>query len=135
MKPIQTYNIVLADEDEDDYFFLKDILEETKQATLYRARNKQYLFQYLDSAAVPDAIFIGFSEHNNDVRECLRTIRNQPQYLSVPLIIYSDVINFSEMEDMYEIGANMYIRKPTSSEQLKLSMTHFINLFLKNYSA
>lgn len=51
--------------------------------------------------------------------ECLTDIRSIPELSEIQIIIYSTSFNQNEVDQLKEAGANLYIKKPNSYNQLK----------------
>ncbi|MEP2689658.1 MULTISPECIES: response regulator [Maribacter] len=119
-KPI--LNVFLADDDSDDRTFFSDALREIPiQTKISEFNNGVDLMAELlsETAAQPDVIFLDLKMPMMDGFECLADIRDLDKYLNTPVIIYSTSYHPKEIDRLKEMGASLYLQKPSSYNQLK----------------
>ncbi|HAI42800.1 MULTISPECIES: response regulator [unclassified Maribacter] len=119
-KPI--LNVFLADDDSDDRTFFSDALREIPiQTKISEFNNGVDLMAELlsETAAQPDVIFLDLKMPMMDGFECLSDIRDLDKYLNTPVIIYSTSYHPKEIDRLEEMGASLYLQKPSSYNQLK----------------
>ena len=118
MNPI---NIFLADDDQDDRELFMDALSELPiETSVKQFQNGVDLMAELYSGnPKPDTIFLDLRMPLMDGFECLTDIRSIPELSKIQVIIYSTSYNENEVEQLKESGANLYIKKPNSYNQLK----------------
>ncbi|ASO07885.1 response regulator [Arenibacter algicola] len=118
MNPI---NIFLADDDEDDRELFMDALSELPiETSVKQFENGVDLMAELYSGnPKPDTIFLDLRMPLMDGFECLTDIRSIPELSKIQIIIYSTSFNQNEVDQLKEAGANLYIKKPNSYNQLK----------------
>ncbi|MDO6601722.1 response regulator [Arenibacter palladensis] len=118
MNPI---NIFLADDDQDDRELFMDALSELPiETSVKQFQNGVDLMAELYSGnPKPDTIFLDLRMPLMDGFECLTDIRSIPELSEIQVIIYSTSYNEKEVEQLKESGANLYIKKPNSYNQLK----------------
>ena len=118
MNPI---NIFLADDDQDDRELFMDALSELPiETSVKQFQNGVDLMAELYSGnPKPDTIFLDLRMPLMDGFECLTDIRSIPELSEIQIIIYSTSYNENEVEQLKESGANLYIKKPNSYNQLK----------------
>ena len=118
MNPI---NIFLADDDQDDRELFMDALSELPiETSVKQFQNGVDLMAELYSGnPKPDTIFLDLRMPLMDGFECLTDIRSIPELSEIQVIIYSTSYNENEVEQLKESGANLYIKKPNSYNQLK----------------
>lgn len=75
---------------------------------------------------LPDLIFVDLIMPLKDGEECLVEIRSRPKFSEVPVVIYSTALDIPKAEKLREEGANLYLRKPSSFDQLKIALTQCI---------
>ena len=51
--------------------------------------------------------------------ECLKEIKQIPKLKEIPVVVFSTTDNPQTINLTYELGANLYIRKPNTFELLK----------------
>lgn len=115
--------IMLADDDEDDReLFAQAVASSLPQARLTMAENGCMLLQKLTDSpveALPDVLFLDMNMPLKNGKECLAEIRASESLANIPVIIYSTSGNQEQVDEMYEQGADRYIRKPSSFSVLK----------------
>ncbi|WP_036156684.1 response regulator [Maribacter forsetii] len=115
-------NVFLADDDSDDRTFFSDALREIPiQTKISEFNNGVDLMADLLSATSekPDVIFLDLKMPMMDGFECLADIRDLEKYTDTPVIIYSTSYHPKEITRLNEMGASLYLQKPSSYNQLK----------------
>ena len=105
-------NVYLADDDSDDRTFFSDALREIPiPSKIFEFNNGVDL--------MADLIFLDLKMPMMDGFECLSDIRDLAKYANTPVIIYSTSYHPKEIERLKEMGASLYLQKPSSYNQLK----------------
>jgi CheY-like chemotaxis protein len=119
----QNYNLLLADDDEDDCAFFKEALEELSlPVSLVTVNDGVQLMDYLEnnfSDNLPDILFLDLNMPRKNGHECLSEIKNKEELKNLPIIIFSTSLDNDIVDLMYEKGATYYIRKPGDFSKLK----------------
>ena len=124
--------ILIAEDDADDRYLLQTAFEENGFKDQLRfVENGVEVLDYLkdqagkldssddeDHPALPRFILLDLNMPKKDGREVLREIKQHPNLRKIPVIIFSTTNNEQEMKRCYELGANSYITKPNSFEQM-----------------
>lgn len=129
-------NVYLADDDSDDRTFFSDALKEIPIKTqVAEFNNGVDLMADLvsDNEVRPDVIFLDLKMPMMDGFECLADIRELSQYADTPIIIYSTSYHPKEITRLKEMGASLYLQKPSSYNQLK-TLLHKCLSYIKNTS-
>ncbi|WFO17158.1 response regulator [Cellulophaga baltica 4] len=113
--------VYLADDDQDDRLFFSDALKELPiKIDLTTFQNGVDLMADLFSEEpLPKAIFLDLKMPMMDGFECLADIKAEEKFNGIDVIIYSTSFNDWEVEKLQEMGANSYLQKPSSFNQLK----------------
>jgi CheY-like chemotaxis protein len=53
-----------------------------------------------------------------DGRTLIKTLRGNTSFMKLPVIIMSAVVKFSDINDMLELGANLFLPKPIDKDHL-----------------
>ena len=128
------YKIFLIDDDEDDRDLFEDAISELPfQTEIDTFANGLDLFEYLGAGhPIPHLIFMDFNMPVLNGADCLLRIRSEKRLLDIPLIVYSTIIVDSIAKRLSESGANQYLQKPSSFQQLKsmleLCITNVLNI-------
>ncbi|MFG4003833.1 response regulator [Flavobacterium aquidurense] len=119
----QNYNLLLADDDEDDCDFFKEALDELSfPAVLVTVNDGVQLMDFLASITagdLPDILFLDLNMPRKNGHECLTEIREKEALKDLPVIIFSTSLDNEIVDKMYAKGATYYIRKPGEFAQLK----------------
>ncbi|SDL50911.1 response regulator [Kriegella aquimaris] len=113
--------IYLADDDGDDReLFIEALSEIPLETTVTEFDNGIDLMDDLFSnKPLPDVIFLDLRMPLMDGFECLSDIRSFNQFSQVKVNVYSSSYHEREVNQLKEDGANRYLQKPTSFNQLK----------------
>jgi CheY-like chemotaxis protein len=117
--------ILIAEDDADDHFLLETAFEEsgfTDQIVF--AENGVVLIDYLNSqlSAVtprfPAFILLDLNMPKKDGREVLKEIKQHPVLRKIPVVVFTTTKHEKDISKCYELGANSYIVKPVSFDDL-----------------
>jgi len=129
-------SIFLADDDADDRLFFEEALEEVSFATeLTIAKDGVELMVALeeivsDEPPPPHVIFLDLNMPRKNGIECLKEIRENPRTKKIPVVIFTTTASENAIETSYALGANCYIRKPSSHKLLKKAIETVMELNL-----
>lgn len=127
-------NIILADDDSDDYLFFKEVLEDLKvSANLIVVNNGDQLMETIanKTSQLPHLIFLDLNMPRKNGFECLAEIKSNKKLEQIPVIIISTSYNQKIVDKLYKTGARYYIRKPTKFSEFKKIINRAINLALQ----
>lgn len=117
------YNILLADDDEDDCSFFQEALDDLSvSVTLVTVNDGVQLMDYLtanSSGNLPDMLFLDLNMPRKNGHECLKEIKDIERLKTLPIIIFSTSLDTEIVDLMFEKGATYYIRKPGDFSKLK----------------
>jgi CheY-like chemotaxis protein len=120
--------IVLAEDDADDRFFFAKALNELSINThLTMVHDGEELMEYLSEHLqnLPDVLFLDLSMPRKSGFECLTEIKEDPQLIGLPVIMFSTAYprdnsyEQSIIKMLLNIGATDFIRKPNDFAGLK----------------
>jgi CheY-like chemotaxis protein len=113
-------NVLLADDDDDDCLLFRDVMKELSlPSKLSIANNGEQLMEMLTSRPLPDIIFLDLNMPLKSGFECLKEIRKDKQLKYLPVIIFSTSAQPSAVDNLYDEGATLYIKKPSSYSLLQ----------------
>ncbi|WP_158559422.1 response regulator [Deminuibacter soli] len=120
--------VLLAEDDDDDYLIFSLALEEIAiRVSLKRAKDGEILMQLLQEKN-PDLLFLDLLMPCKDGRQCIREIRANSAYDSVPIIVYSSLNDLKEIEFCYREGTNLFAVKPNSIGDLKSILERILSI-------
>lgn len=119
---MKNYMICITDDDEDDFFILKDVFNTLQLSYQFKyLKDGEELIDYLTSTPVkemfPDIILLDYNMPKKNGLETLIEIRKHSDFAAIPIIIYST----SDCPDLHQLalnnGANGYVTKDISTEK------------------
>jgi len=113
-----THVLLAEDDDEDYYIFSLAIRELSFKVVLTRAENGDLLLQLLDEKN-PDIVFLDLLMPCKDGRRCLKAIRSNKKYDSIPIVVYTSLNDLKSIEFCYREGSNLYAIKPSTLNEIK----------------
>ena len=130
------YNLLLADDDEDDCAFFKEALDELSlPASLVVVNDGVQLMDYLtanSSNNLPDMLFLDLNMPRKNGHECLKEIKEIEKHHTLPIIIFSTSLDIEIVDLMYKKGATYYIRKPGEFSKLKKVIGNALHVASQN---
>lgn len=130
------YNLLLADDDEDDCIFFKDALEELLfSVALVTVNDGVQLMNFLSnntSTNLPDILFLDLNMPRKSGFECITEIKEIDELKHLPIIIFSTSLDMNIVDLMYEKGAIHYIQKPGEFSKLKKVIENALAITTEN---
>lgn len=123
-------NIFLADDDaEDCEIFAEALREVNAEATLIASKNGHELMNLLNlnPNPSPDIIFLDLNMPLKNGYQCLKEIRENPNLKDHVVVIFTTSSLKEDIDLMYNMGANLYITKPSDFEKLKKVMAEVLS--------
>ena len=125
----RTTNIVLADDDEDDYLFLKSAAEQSASpVSITHVLNWLELLRRVSRTPLPDIIFLDLNMPVKNGLECLELLRAEEKYDNISIIIYSTSRSRKDIDEAHRLGANYYVVKPSSQEEITRLIEKICNM-------
>lgn len=119
----QFYNLLLADDDEDDCIFFREAIDELSlPVKLVTVNDGVELMGFLEintADNLPDILFLDLNMPRKNGYECLAEIKAIEELKELPVIIFSTSLDIEIVNTMYDKGALYYIRKPGDFSKLK----------------
>lgn len=128
--PAHSKHILLADDDDDDRLLFKEALREIAPPLIVtEALNGEHLLKVLSGMPqLPDVLFLDLNMPFKNGIECLEEIRAHTLWNGVPVIIFSTSSHPGTIDRAFELGAQLYIRKPNDFKSLKRVIQHTLSL-------
>jgi CheY-like chemotaxis protein len=128
MNPNPINMILMAEDDTDDRLLVKDALTECQMADQLRfVGDGEELMDYLlhrgqyaaaGAAPRPRLILLDLNMPRKDGREALREIRAHPELCRIPVVAFTTSKADTDVDKIYELGANSFISKPVAFDAL-----------------
>jgi CheY-like chemotaxis protein len=127
-KPSKRSMLVMVDDDEDDCFLVQAALKEACMNCSFRCvpdglemmdyLNRRGRYRDSRSAPVPDLILLDLNLPRMDGRQLLEYLKKEPRFRGIPVIILTTSRDREDIRNCYDLGANSYIAKQASFEEL-----------------
>lgn len=124
-------NVIAADNDEGNIIFFKNIFKDLRIGVKSQCFSSgEDLMEYLTSEGtiIPEVVFIKYDIPGKNSMECLDEIKTDSRLSDIIIVIYSDQISESEIEEIFVNGGNIVMRKPDTYDGLKKSLTEIITI-------
>ena len=118
-KSVHTLKILLAEDDKDDRFLFGKALKELSfSVKLTTVTNGESLMEYLHKHKwnLPDILFLDINMPRKNGIDCLKEIKNDIRLEKMSVVIFSTGYDEKAANDLYNMGAHLYIRKPKFAE-------------------
>jgi CheY-like chemotaxis protein len=117
--------IMLADDDPDDRFLVKEAFEESNLLNpLLTVEDGEQLMDYLhrkagyENAQRPSLILLDLNMPRKSGFEALKEIKTSPELRSIPVVILTTSKAEEDIIRSYDLGVNSFIVKPVTFESL-----------------
>jgi len=123
-------SILLVEDDADDRMLFTDALNEITSEV--RLRTASHCNDGIDALIkpqdeLPDLVVMDINMPGKNGLECLEDIRSHPRLKKLPVVILSTGTDKDVIRDAYRRGANFYISKPNSFQELKRQVQKIIS--------
>jgi DNA-binding response OmpR family regulator len=123
----------VTDDDEEDLIIFVDTLQSIHPSIkLTGLSGSDELLNALAFSSTPDLLFLDLYMPCTNGKDCLAAIRAQQKFENLPIIIYSSSTNPADISYAYEAGANLYIHKPCTYNELCAVMDSVLQLNWNN---
>jgi len=125
--------IIVADDDEDDRLLITEAIRENGFAgEIHSFEDGEGLMTHLNNWCSPETvILLDLNMPKMDGRQVLREIKSNPQLSFIPVVVLSTSSNMEDIEVSYGFGANSYIIKPATYDELKKRMNALVNYWFQ----
>lgn len=120
--------IMLADDDPDDRELFSEAVS-GNNADVESVPNGIQLMKTLShQEELPDFIFLDLNMPEKGGKECLQEIRQHARLKDVTVIIYSTSSSKKDIDETFDLGANLYITKPNSFTELQKTLKSILQI-------
>jgi len=126
--------VYLVDDDSEDQELFSDALSEVEISTRLTVFNdcEAMLHELQTSRTLPDVIFLDLYMPGMSGEECIQNIRRVKAFDRTPVVIYSTSYHPEQVAHLFDLGANRYLQKPISFQELISSITSAIASSVKH---
>ena len=129
LETFEATNILSVDDDEFNQAMASAIFDDYQQINILQASQGKEALEVLDKEPI-DLILLDLMMPEMDGFETLKRIKGNAEYRDVPVIVVTS--KEEEKRKTYQLGANDFISKPYSPEELKLRV--YNHLKIKKFS-
>lgn len=126
--PYKTCPILMAEDDEDDRFLVQKAMEKNQVPNplvivpdgeeLLDYLHRRGRFSGLAAATAPCLILLDLNMPRMDGRQALKFIKSDEKLKKIPIVVLTTSPSPEDLDGSYDVGANSYIRKPSSFDGL-----------------
>ena len=120
--------IFYADDDADDLDFFMDATEGLEESTSVFELGDKMLKVMENPPPAPSMIFLDLNMPFKSGFDVLKEIKASPTYADIPVIILTTSSNEADILKCKSLGARLFIRKPTSLNDLKKAINYVLNI-------
>lgn len=132
-KDINT-SIFYVDDDIDDLEFFKEVIIEINESVTLFEEGAELLNTLNSPPPIASVIFLDLNMPVKSGFDLLKEIKSSPTVESIPVVILTTSINPSDVQMCKKLGANLYIRKPTSISSLRKVVSHVLSIDWNNFN-
>jgi len=113
--------LIVEDSDDDFLATLRAFKKENVVNPIQRCSNGDQALDYLyrrgefaapDSATKPGLMLLDLNLPGTDGRDVLQTVKSDPQFAQMPIIVLTTSYARDDIEECYDAGADSYVQKP-----------------------
>ena len=127
-------NILLADDSVDEHFLFRHTIKGIDDAVnIQTVINGVELVRLLNKpeTVLPDLLFLDLNMPLKNGKESLAEIRSNAKLAHLNVVIYSTSDEKKDIDETYDLGANIYLRKPQDYTELELTLSKVLDLYRK----
>src|SRR5688572_16790920 len=122
-----TQHVFIADDDEDDRLFFQEVVTEMPYVIhLSMAKDGEETIKLLTQ--LTDLLVLDLNMPLKNGLECLLEIKQTPKLKTLPVIILSTSSYPSMINQAYDAGAHLYVRKPNDFLTFRKLMQHVLSI-------
>lgn len=126
-------SIFYADDDVDDLDFFKEVTSEINEPVSLFEEGQLMLTTLNNPPPLASVIFLDLNMPVKSGFDVLQEIKSTPAIEDVPVIILTTSANPSDIEKCKNLGASLYIKKPTSVGAMRKAIHHVLTTDWKTF--
>ena len=121
-KPKKNHQILLAEDNEDDYLLTRDAMQEAElPVDLVWVKDGEELMNYLRRQST-ELILLDLNMPKKGGKEALREIKASPLLRRIPVVAFTTSGSEEDIEATFDLGINSYIQKPVGFDNFVRTM-------------
>ena len=133
--PLTSLNVLLTDDNVNEHFFFNHCAKNiSDKIQIISLNSGKALMDYLENEdnPLPDILFLDVNMPLKNGNDCLADIRAKHRYDTLPVVMYSTSDSTDDVEKAFELGANIYVKKPVGIDELKQVLLKVFTIFEDN---
>lgn len=126
-------SIFYADDDIDDLDFFKEVADEINTAVSLFDEGDKMLEVLHNPPPKASVIFLDLNMPVKSGFDILNEIKTTPKISNIPVVILTTSVSPDDISQCKELGAKLYIRKPTTVHALKNAIDYVLGIDWNNY--
>lgn len=118
MNEQEVQDILIAEDDKDDFELLEDVIKNLPITVLINRADNGDILMKLIHENIPDLLLLDLVLPCKDGKTCLQEIRSDKKFDELPIIVYSAQRDEESIEFCFRNGSNMYVYKPDTYSQI-----------------
>jgi CheY-like chemotaxis protein len=121
----KNFSIAAAEDDEEDRILMREAMRNAGiEKTLTIFEKSEHLMEHLNKnkntyrKKLPNIIILDLNMPGKNGFDCLKEIKSDPALSHIPVIVMSTSGYTADITTCYKLGANSYIRKPLTFNEL-----------------
>ena len=131
-QPFPIKNILLADDDVEECFLFKSVAFKVAPQIAVQTVNDGDQVAGALAVIRPDLLFLDLNMPCKNGIQCLQELKDDINYRSIPVIVYSTSSSPLDVNQAYGFGANLYIQKPAVYKDLLETLLQVFNMNWSN---
>ena len=120
--------ILYIDDDPEDIEIFEEAVKETdSSARCLIAKNGKQAMEILQADLIPDFIFLDINMPVINGKSVLLEIRKDEKFKKIPVVMYSTTMNSNEIEECKNIGADHFLTKHNTFQDLCDQLAHILS--------
>lgn len=130
MPEFYTQHVFITDDDEDDRLLFQEVVKELPYLVhLSMARDGEEAITMLNQLQeLPDLLFLDLNMPIKNGLDCLQEIKQSKKLKTLPVIIFSTSSYPRTINQTYDAGAHLYIRKPNDFLSFKRAIQYVLSV-------
>lgn len=127
--------VLIVDDDKDDRDFFCEALHEIDQTIhCLCAKNGHEALELLNRPKIqlPDYIFLDLNMPRLGGIQCLTALKKNKKLSKIPVVIFSTTRQYDEAEETRQLGAVLFLTKPSSYSELVKELSFILSQPLKS---
>ena len=130
-------SILMLEHDDDDRYITQATFDENEYAVkIHFVDNSNDLFAFLISCEknlIPLPSLILLSQHStpSPAVDILKELKTSSRYAHIPVVVLSGTVDEEILRRCYAVGANSFIKKPSSSKEINEKITSFVRYWFE----